>query len=217
MATARRKKAKAANPPEYDAFIARGRTLTKVEIHPFNHGLKRLRRVLNNPTRFEAFVKAGVTDIIIIADEIHSRQFRNYFAQTIELKGKNGRKLKKPKVLSHPFVQWVTNRMHVNGITPEKYRGFMSIATPPGDRKPEVRAKFALLRDTLANKEKRRALAAIGPCALSIWDPGDSPEPNGHPAILISNFIPGCMPNSDYSIVPVGVRSDAPNGIWEHS
>lgn len=193
--------------------------LSLTEQHPFRHALKRLRRDLSDPLKFEACVQGGVTRIILIADETRSRQFRKYFAPTCITKGVGGRKLKKPKVISHPLVAWVAEEMKRYGITPKKHRerGFMSIATSPGEREDEVRRAFTLLRDTLADKKKCRALAEIGSCKFLLWDPEDTPEPDGCPSILVSNYVPGCMPNSDYSIMPDGARPDARNGIWFHS
>lgn len=194
--------------------------LSLTEQHPFRHALKRLHRDLSDPLKFEACVQGGVTRIVLIADETRSRQFRKYFAPTCITTGVGGRKLKKPKVIPHPLVTWVAEKQKEYGVMTEVHRerGFMSVATPPGEREDEVRRAFTLLRDTLADKKKRRALAEIGPCALSLWDPEDiPPEPDEYPSILIYNHIPGCMPNADYSIIPDGARRDMMNGICYHS
>ncbi len=218
MAVAERKKTVARetrqNHPEYDAFVERGRTLTKFQMHPFNHALRRLCRYLNNQLRFEALALMGVTEIIVIADELRSRQFRRHFPPVRA--GVGGKKLKNPR--PNPLAEWVAGFLSSRGV--KKYAGFRSIKSkdPLDERQTEVlRARLTLLKETLNKRESRHALAAIGSCALSVYDPEDHPEPNGHPAILISNFIPGCIPNSDFSIVPEGSRPDAPNGIWEHS
>ena len=219
MATAQKKgarKTKVANPPEYDAFIERGRTLTESETHPMSHGLCRLRRRLNNPAKFEAFVKAGVTEFVVIADEIHSRQFREHFHTH---KGVGGKVLKEPR--PKPITKWVADLMKIRGV--ERYEGFLSIKERLDELDTEaLRERLALLRDTLNNRKSRRALASIGPCALSVCLHNGArailgPESYSIPEILVANFIPGCVPNTDYSIVPEGSRPDAPNGIWEHS
>lgn len=150
-------------------------------------------------------MNGGVTNIILIADEVKNPQFKILFPSA-----PNGR-------LRHPLVRWVAEEMKRHGITPKKYRGFASIATPPGEREEEVRRALTLLRDTLADKRKRHALAEIGPVELCLWNPEDRPEPDGHPGILISNNIPGIYPNSDFSIVPDGTHNDAVDGIWYHS
>lgn len=192
-------------------------SLSATKQHPFRHALKRLRRTLSDPLKFEACVQGGVTRIILIADETRSRQFRKYFAPTCVTTGVGGGKLKKPKAIPHPLVAWVAEKQKEHGITTKKNRGFMSIATSPGEREDEVRRAFTLLRDTLADKKKRRALAEIGPCAFFLWDPDDRPESDGYPSILIYNHIPGCMPNADYSIIPDGARRDMVNGICYHN
>lgn len=194
---------------QYSAFCDRGRVLSEKEQHPFRHALKRLQRALLDPLKFEAFVQGGVATIFLVADEVKNPQFKGHFPSA-----PNGR-------LRHPLVRWVSEEMKQHGITPKKYRGFMSIATPPGEREDKSRHAFTLLRDTLADKRKRHALAEIGPVALYLWYSDqvdmDTPEHDVHPSILISNYIPGIEPNMDYSIVPDGTHDDAVDGIWFHS
>ena len=203
-------------------------TLTEAEKHLFYHGLKRLHRALANPKEFEEFVRGGVTKIFVISDEMYTRQFRTLCrksfpptVRTVKVQCGGGRKMNRQKVFPHDFMKWISDEME----SAKKNRGFMSFATPPGEREGEVRRVFELLRDTLANRAKRKALAEIGPCVLYLWNPTETAlEPNDFPSVLVSNFIPKCFPNADYSIVP----DDAPvpgkeeyggpvNGIWFHS
>ena len=191
-------------------------SLSKREQLPFCHALKRLHHALQDTLKFEAMVRGGVTEVIIIADEGHNRKFQRHFPSV--RRGVGGRKLKKPR--PSLLAQWVAKKFNELGV---QNRGFASFATPPGEREDEVRSAFTLLRDTLADKRKRSALAEIGACAVHLWNPDEHGYPDGHVALLVSNFIPDrvhgspCMPNSDYSIVPDGARSDAVNGIWFHS
>ncbi|MBI3075094.1 MAG: hypothetical protein HYY92_02715, partial [Parcubacteria group bacterium] len=177
-------------------------------------------RALQDPLKYEAFVNGGVTEVIVIADEVRNRKFQRHFPPVRT--GVGGKELKKPR--PGFLAQWVAEELKEHGVTPKKYRGFASIATPPGEKEDEVRAAFALLRDTLADKRKRRALAEIGACAIHLWCPEEQErDPDGFTALLIQNFIPDrvhdspCLPNMDYSIVPDGVCSEAVDGIWFHS
>ncbi|MBI1998736.1 MAG: hypothetical protein HYS73_00155 [Parcubacteria group bacterium] len=190
-------------------------SLSEREQLPFRHGLKRLHRALQDPLKFEAFVNGGVTKIIVIADEVRNPKFQCHFPPVYT--GVGGRKLKKPR--PNLLAQWVAAEFREHGVFLGKQCGFASIATSPGEREDEVRAAFALLRDTLANKRKRFALAEIGACAIYLWCPDEHEiYPDGHVALLISNFIPGCIPNADYSIVPDDARpEEAVDGIWFHS
>src|SRR3989338_3730880 len=159
--------------------------LSNHEQHPYHHALKRLRRALNKPPSFEEFVKGGVTEIILIANEVHSRQFRHRFATLTVSVGAKGQPLKKPRVKAHPLVRWVADELQKHDIAPNANYGFKSIATAPGEREDEVRRAFTLLREALNDRVRRHALAAIGTHLLSIWNPAERALPADEPPVIL--------------------------------
>jgi len=145
--------------------------------HPFRIGLNKLRKVLNDPAELEDLAARGLKRITVVADHLNSGQFRALFGNEHFLRWANGSE------------GWDHSRSFFNWF--QKFES--------EEQREWARQVLLVLRDTLNDKSKYEALVQIGPCALTLcWD--DHPTIVERSPVLISNFIPECWPNADYSI-----------------
>lgn len=146
--------------------------------HPFRIGLNKLRKILNDPAEMEVLASKGLQRINLVADHLNSGQFKTLFG-------------------SPAFLRWV------NGIEGwDHNRSFYWYVPFKNDGQRErCRSALIVLRDTLNDKRKYEELVQIGPCALTLcWEEDDPRVLEEDSPILISNFIPECWPNADYSV-----------------
>lgn len=154
-------------------------SLSVQEQEPFRQGLNAVRRALEYPEPlFERRLRLeGLRTIFVLANGIwQSSRWEHIFGEQLR------DWVKKQRFMNRSSV---AGRMFVFG----------------GDRTGRGLQELELLKEVLADQEKRHALAEIGPCALHFSIPGD-PRDDGR--ILISNFIPELWPNADWSIYSDG-------------
>ncbi len=153
--------------------------LTMAQQQPFRIGLTKLREVLNDPWQLEDLADRGLRHIVVIADQLNGGEYRNLFGTPGFLDWADG---------SDPGID--SNRSFFNSFQEFKSEEQRALAL----------RVLRVLRDTLNNKEYYEELVKIGPCALSLgWDENPSIVEEEGP-ILVTNFIPGCGPNYDYTI-----------------
>lgn len=151
--------------------------LTMGQQHPFRIGLNKLRKVLNDPEQLEDLANRGLQRISVVADHLNSGQYKSLFGSPHFLRWANGSE------------GWDHSRSFFNW-----FQEFKS-----DEQREWARKALIVLRDTLNDKSKYEALVQIGPCELTLcWN--DEEAYDEKTPILISNFIPDCWPNADYSI-----------------
>lgn len=137
-------------------------------------GLRRLRRQLNRPGMIESLVKDQIEEIFLLAGICTTPVGRKHFASLFK------------------YDYW---DRYAKGSNPNQRFVFRK----KGDERPyqteQVQAALYRLRDHLNKKPLRRDLARIGAVALIFHT-----EKSGvNDIALISNHIPDCLPNTDYS------------------
>jgi hypothetical protein len=147
--------------------------LTTEEQAPFRRGLKLLRRILNNPKKFELLVGRGVKNIFVLSGIWNSPRWKKPFdLACLEKCGW----IKAHEIDGHRFI-------YSNDLAQVEI----------------AQVELSLLRSVLNNKDQFNALAEIKPCMLHLSDPSDYKRFG--PGILISGFIPEfSWPNADWSI-----------------
>jgi hypothetical protein len=149
---------------------------------PFIEGLESLRNHLSCPRRRVTYARRGLRDISVLAGNPSKHiLFRNnpYFQKWL-----SGHQ-------DHIGTRRVSRRRNL-------FRRFdMEVRKNPAAAQSTLE-KLNLLSEFLANETKLRELARIGPCGFLLgWDREQDPL---DPSILIENWVPGCYPNSDWSI-----------------
>lgn len=146
--------------------------------HPFRINLNKLRSILNNPAEFQRLTDSGLQRINVVSDHVDAGDFKSLFGSTAFMRWANGSE------------GWDSNR---------SFYWFVEIKND--DQYQRCHKALVVLRETLNDKDKYEELVKIGPCALTLrWEEDDPQIFAPNTPILISNFIPDHMPNSDYSI-----------------
>lgn len=155
--------------------------LTMGQQHPFRIGLNKLRKILNDPAQLDDLAARGLHCINVVADHVNSGQFKKLFANPAFMRWANG------------LEGWDHNRSFLGW-----FQEFKS-----DEQRRYARFSLTVLRDTLNDKVAYEELVQIGPCALTLcWD--DEATYDEQAPVLISNYIPDCWPNADYSIRATG-------------
>ena len=147
--------------------------LTTSQQFPFRLALKKLRDELNNPASFEYMVTRGLTVINLIAEHLQRSDHPNVFDDVI-------------------YHGW--------SIAERRGCFFGRFSKPKEDRVSDVRKRYELLRTALNTPSVFSALARIGPCVLTVWNPEDASTKDDI-SIMIHNWVGRVtMPNCDYEL-----------------